>query len=214
MTSTNRTRRALLARLAALPLAGALVAVANGFQAGGLRATRAEASPSVQVSSAWAALAAGGHVAMIRHAEAPGTGDPPHFRLDDCATQRNLSDGGRAQADRIGAAFRENSVPVGPILTSGWCRCIETATLAFGAAEVWPPLHSFFQDGATEAEQTAETRARVAAWAGPGTLVLVTHQVNITALTGIFPSSGEIIVLRPSPETADGQMVVGRVFIR
>ena len=96
------------------------------------------------------------------------------------------------------------------MLSSGWCRCIETATIAFGTAEVWPPLHSFFRDAGAEAAQTAEVRARVAAWDGPGTLVLVTHQVNITALTDIFPAAGEIIVLAPVAERAFGFSIVGR----
>lgn len=210
---TARSRRALLRRLAAAPLAGALAFLAAGAGRRGV-VDPAEASPGRQAGDIWAALASGGHVAMIRHAEAPGVGDPPAFRLDDCSTQRNLSDGGRAQADRIGAAFRDTGVAVDLVLTSGWCRCIETATRAFGGAAVWPALHSFFQDGSTETEQTAETRAGVAAWAGPGSLVLVTHQVNITALTGIFPASGEVIVLKPLPERPEGFVVVGRAVVR
>jgi phosphohistidine phosphatase SixA len=133
--------------------------------------------------------------------------------LEDCATQRNLSDEGRAQAVRIGEAFRTNGVAVDQVLSSGWCRCIDTAVLAFETAEVWPPLHSFFGDAGTEPTQTAETRARVAAWTGPGTLVMVTHQVNITALSGIFPDSGEVIVLAPAPDQPAGFVVVGRMTV-
>src|SRR5688500_5049359 len=177
----------MLQLVMALPLAGAL-ALAD------------HPSTTEAAGTAWDALRAGGQVALIRHAAAPGTGDPAEFVLEDCSTQRNLSGGGQAQAARLGQAFRANGVRVDQVLTSGWCRCVETATIAFGAAEVWPALHSFFRDAGTEAEQTAEVRARVAAWDGPGTLVLVTHQVNITALTDIFPAAGEVIVLAPAAE--------------
>ena len=194
------TRRSMLRLVTALPLAGAL-------------ALAGRASAALEAAgSAWDALREGGRVALIRHADAPGTGDPPSFVLEDCSTQRNLSEGGKAQAARLGAAFRANGVSVDQVLTSGWCRCIETATIAFGTAEVWPPLHSFFQDTGTEEAQTDEVRARVAAWGGPGTLVLVTHQVNITALTDIFPAAGEIIVLAPS-ERGSGFSIVGRVTV-
>lgn len=189
-----------------LRLAGALPLVGLLALAGRPPTTRAE-------SSAWDALEAGGHVALIRHADAPGTGDPPNFVLEDCSTQRNLSSGGQAQAARLGAAFRDHGVSVDQVLTSGWCRCIETATIAFGTAEVWPPLNSFFRDVGTEAAQTAEVRARVAAWDGPGTLVLVTHQVNITALTDIFPAAGEIVVLAPAAGRGFGFSIVGRVTV-
>ena len=184
----------------ALPLAGLLALAAR--------------PPTIWAENpAWDALKAGGHVALIRHADAPGTGDPSNFELDDCSTQRNLSGGGQAQAGRLGAAFRAHGVSVDEVLTSGWCRCIETATIAFGTGEVWPPLHSFFRDAGTEAAQTAEVRARVAAWDGPGTLVLVTHQVNITALTDIFPAAGEIVVLAPAAERGFGFSIAGRVTV-
>lgn len=208
MASRQRavTRRLMLRLATALPLAGAL-ALAG-------RPPTIQAAQTVQAAGAvWDALHEGGKVALIRHADAPGTGDPPNFVLEDCSTQRNLSAGGQAQAGRLGAAFRSNGVSVDQVLTSGWCRCIETATIAFGMAEVWPPLHSFFRDAGTEAAQTAEVRARVAAWEGPGTLVLVTHQVNITALTDIFPAAGEIIVLAPAAERGFGFSIVGRVAV-
>jgi broad specificity phosphatase PhoE len=95
----------------------------------------------------WSALARGGTVALIRHARAPGTGDPAGFRLDACSTQRNLSEDGRAQAGRLGQAFRDNAVPVGRVLSSRWCRALDTARLAFGdRTEPFPDLDSFFSD--------------------------------------------------------------------
>ena len=185
-------RRGLVRLAAVLIVAIALSAVVG----------HGTAAPAPATEAAWDALRAGGTVALIRHALAPGTGDPPGFALEECATQRNLSDEGRAQATRIGEAFRAHGVAVDRVLSSGWCRCIDTAILAFGAVEAWPPLHSFFGDAGTEAVQTDEARAGVATWTGPGTLVLVTHQVNITALSGVYPASGEMVVMRKGKDGA------------
>ncbi|MGH2688505.1 MAG: histidine phosphatase family protein [Actinomycetota bacterium] len=146
----------------------------------------------------WALLKGGGQVVVMRHASTdPGVGDPPGFRLEDCATQRNLSPKGREEARRVGAAFRARGIPVGRVLSSRWCRCLETARLAFGAAEPWPPLNSFFDDRRREPEQTRSVRALAGERPGTGNVVLVTHQVNISALTGVFPAPGEIVVLTP-----------------
>jgi len=146
----------------------------------------------------WDLLKAGGQVAVIRHASTvPGFGDPPGFRLDDCATQRNLSGAGREEARRIGEAFRDRGVPVGRVLSSRWCRCLETARLAFGKAEPWAPLDSFFDDRSRGPEQTRRVRRLAGERPLSGNLILATHQVNSTALTGISPSQGEMIVLTP-----------------
>jgi phosphohistidine phosphatase SixA len=154
----------------------------------------------------WDLLKAGGQVAVIRHSSTePGLGDPPGFRLDDCATQRNLSAAGREEARRIGAAFRDRGVPVGRVLSSRWCRCLETARLAFGTAEPWAPLDSFFDDRSREPEQTRQVRMLAGNSPPSGNLILVTHQVNITALTGISPAQGEMVVLTPS---GDGNFTV------
>ncbi len=148
--------------------------------------------------SLWALLRQGGQVVVIRHASTePGIGDPPGFRLHDCATQRNLSASGREQAQRIGEAFRTRGIPIGQVLSSRWCRCLETARLAFGSAEAWHPLDSFFDDRSREPEQTRAVRAKAGERPVSGNLILVTHQVNITALTGIAPGQGEIVVLMP-----------------
>lgn len=167
------------------------------------------AGPASATEAAWESLRAGGTVALIRHARAPGTGDPPGFRLEDCSTQRNLSDEGRAQARRLGDTLQSRGVTVARALSSRWCRALDTARLAFGNTMLpFAPLDSFFGDRKTEAEQTRAVREDIARWQGPGVLALVTHQVNITALTGIFPAEGEMIVLRPR---ADGFDVVGRI---
>lgn len=158
----------------------------------------------------WDQLRTGGLVVLLRHAHAPGTGDPPGFRADDCMTQRNLSDEGRAQAARLGALFREYGVPVGRVLSSRWCRAIDTARIAFDTADIAPSLDSLFGRRDRAESQNAETRALIRAEARPGTnLVLVTHNANIAALTGLSPADAEAIVVR----LADGDRidVVGRL---
>lgn len=145
----------------------------------------------------WKMLRNGGFVILIRHAAAPGTGDPPDFDVNDCTTQRNLSQGGREQSKALGEAFRRGKVPVLRVLSSQWCRCRDTARLAFGSYEEFPPINSFFPTPEREAGQTAETLGYLRRQdLSGGNLILVTHQVNITALTGVFPSQGEIIVTR------------------
>ncbi len=135
--------------------------------------------------------------AIMRHALAPGTGDPSNFALDDCTTQRNLSDRGRDQARSIGAAMRAAGVSVDRILTSKWCRCVETADLlGLGAVTEEPAINSFFADRSTAEAQTAATRDLLAALPSDQTAMLVTHQVNITALIDAFPQSGEVFVLK------------------
>lgn len=156
-------------------------------------------APAGAEEAAWEALRRGGWVVLLRHALAPGTGDPPGFRLEDCTTQRNLSAEGKSQARRIGEAFRRHGIPVERVFSSRWCRCRETAALAFGAFEPHPALDSFFADSAREKEQTEGLRRLVAEYPPVrGNLVLVTHQVNITAYTGVFPASGEMVLVKLS----------------
>ena len=158
------------------------------------------ASPATtdQPEALWGLLRGGGQVVVMRHATTdPGVGDPPGFRIDDCATQRNLSESGREEARRVGGAFRVRRVPIRRVLSSRWCRCLETARLAFGTAEPWPPLDSFFGDRSREPEQTKAVHQLVGERPGTGNLILVTHQVNIRALTGLFPAPGEMIILTP-----------------
>ncbi len=150
-----------------------------------------------------------GSVGLLRHARAPGTGDPPGFRPGDCATQRNLDDAGREQARRIGARLREAGVRA-RVFSSAWCRTRETAELlALGPVEILPALNSFFGDGSEGPEQTAAVR-RFLRSHGQEAVILVTHQVNVTALTGVFPGDGEMVVMRPGP---DGHVVAGRLAL-
>lgn len=172
--------------------------------------TAAHADASAQEAALWAALREGGHVALMRHALAPGTGDPPGFRVDDCTTQRNLSAAGRAQARAIGARFRANGIAAAVVFSSQWCRCLDTArALSLGEVKPHPALNSFFTSRGEEADQTRAARALIAEQSEAGTpLVLVTHQVNITALTGVFPASGELIVMRVE---GDALSLAGRI---
>lgn len=163
---------------------------------------------SASEDAPWNALRRGA-VVLFRHAIAPGVGDPSGMRLDDCATQRNLDAAGRRQAIGIGEAFRAKDIPVGAVLTSEWCRARDTAELAFpGRAAAEPIFNSFFGDRSTAAAQTDAARAVLLGWRGPGALVVSTHQVNITALTGIVPASGEGVVLEARDDTLT---VIGRV---
>lgn len=163
--------------------------------------------------SVWKQLQAGGNVLLMRHAQTePGTGDPPGFTLGDCRTQRNLSSEGRAQARRTGEAFRSRGVVLSEVRTSAWCRCVDTATLAFDNATVWPALNSFFGAPDRGDAQTGQVKEIVGTVRPPRNLMLVTHQVNMTALTGESVASGEIFVVRPGGK--DGQLqVVGRLKI-
>jgi phosphohistidine phosphatase SixA len=162
---------------------------------------------SAMAADAWAELARPGAMVLFRHATAPGVGDPSGFKLDDCATQRNLDERGRAEARRLGEQFRSRKIAVGAVLTSQWCRTRETAHLAFGSqVRDEPAFNSFFGLPAEgRAAQTAQARAVLARWRGPGALVVVTHQVNITALTGVGAASAEGVVVRPA---ADGSLQV------
>jgi broad specificity phosphatase PhoE len=147
----------------------------------------------------WRLLAGGGQVVLIRHAiTTPGVGDPPGMRLDDCATQRNLDEEGRRDARRLGDAFRTRRIPVERVLSSPWCRCLETARLAFGRAETWEPLSNLFGRSERRTKQVEEMRRLVGERPPSGNLVLVSHGSTIVALTGVSPAPAELVVVTPS----------------
>ena len=160
---------------------------------------------------AWEALVKGGHVAVIRHGNAPPGygGDPPGFRFDDCKTQRNLDDRGREQARALGEAFRKHGVRVDRILSSPVCRCQETGQLmAIGSVETsWALL----PDTGPSPVRFLELKEMVSSWRGPGTLVLVTHGLAVRPLTGFVPEQAETVVLQPAPENPRGGRLVGRI---
>jgi broad specificity phosphatase PhoE len=159
----------------------------------------------------WEALRAPGSVVVLRHSYAPGAFDPPTARLDDCSTQRNLDASGRAQAARIGEAFRRRGIAVGPVLSSPRCRCLDTARLAFGHVQSWWPLGGALRDAELRARQLAEIRRMIASHAGPASLVLVTHGSVITDLTGLDVRMGAFVVLRRGAD--GGHAVAGRLDV-
>ncbi|HPU52632.1 MAG TPA: histidine phosphatase family protein [Burkholderiaceae bacterium] len=161
-------------------------------------AQRAPEVPMLSMAQAAAMLAGGGHVLMMRHAATePGVGDPPGYRLDDCRSQRNLSAEGQAQARAIGETLRRARVPLDDVRASQWCRCRDTAQLAFGEHAVWTPLNSFFDArGDERARHTDPVWALVGAYRGVSNPMLVTHQVNITAASGVYPAPGQIVALQ------------------
>ncbi len=146
----------------------------------------------------WTLLKGGGQVILIRHAiTTPGAGDPPGMRLDDCRTQRNLTDEGRRDARRVGEVFRARGIPVDRVLSSPWCRCLETGRLAFGAAEPWQALSNLYGRSEARAEQVRQMRALVGERHTGGNVVLVSHGSTISALTGVMPAPAEMVVVTP-----------------
>jgi len=162
---------------------------------------------------AWAALRGDGHVALIRHAQAPGAaGDPADYKLDDCTSQRNLSEQGRAEAQALGARFRMQQVKVGQVVSSQWCRCKQTAELMnIGAVEDAPTFNNAFVLNTMRDELTAGARTMIDAWRGPGTLVVVTHGENILLMLGLRPREAEVIVVAPDPTSQKKMRLIGRI---
>jgi broad specificity phosphatase PhoE len=168
--------------------------------------------PSVLAAEAvWDVLRVPGAVVVVRHSYAPGTFDPPNARLDDCTTQRNLDERGRAQAVKMGEAFKQNGIEVGAVLSSPRCRCLDTARLAFGRVEAWGPLQGALADRDLRRRLVERIRARIAEHRSGLPLVLVTHGSVVTDLTGLDTQMGEFVVLRPA---ADGShTVAGRLHV-
>jgi hypothetical protein len=162
---------------------------------------------------AWEALRGDGHVALIRHASAPGApGDPAGFRLDDCNTQRNLSEQGRSEARALGDQFRLHKVRVGRVVSSQWCRCRETAELMnIGHVEDAPTFNNAYRGGGPRDKLTAGAHAVIAGWRGPGTLVVATHGQNILGLLGFHPAEGEVVVVAPDPASENKMRLIGRI---
>ncbi|MGH1441296.1 MAG: histidine phosphatase family protein [Cellvibrionaceae bacterium] len=141
-------------------------------------------------------------IAIMRHALAPGTGDPDNFTLGQCNTQRNLSTKGREQAKQIGERFRKYGITSADIYSSEWCRCMDTATeLALGDVMTLPIINSFFRRNERAIEQTEALKGWLLERYNKRPKILVTHQVNMTSLTGVFPRSGEIVFIRVEPNT-------------
>ena len=146
---------------------------------------------------AWNLAQKGNKIILIRHALAPGGGDPAGFKIYDCNTQRNLSKKGINQSKKIGKLFKKNKVPLDQVLSSQWCRCKDTAKYAFGDYKEFNALNSTFQSpyNKNEGKQLKELYNYVKKWNGKGkNLVLITHYSIITAVTTAVPSSGEMVI--------------------
>ncbi len=164
------------------------------------------ATPAAANEDVWSLLKQGGQVVLLRHAiTTPGVGDPPGMQLDDCSTQRNLTEAGREDSRRLGAAFRARGIRVDRVLSSPWCRCIETARLAFDAAEVWEPLGNLFGRAERREQQVREMRALAGERRSGDNLVMVSHGSTILALTGVNPGTAEMVVVTPQ---GDGRFAV------
>jgi phosphohistidine phosphatase SixA len=162
--------------------------------------------------AAWAALRRGA-IALVRHADAPGTGDPPGWRLGDCTTQRNLSAGGRADARALGDALRARRIPITRVISSPWCRCVDTARLMdVGPVQTEPAFSNAFVLSDRREELADAGLAVLRGWKGPGTLLVVSHGSNIMALTGRNPASGEMVVV--SLDAQGALRVQGTVLVR
>jgi broad specificity phosphatase PhoE len=171
----------------------------------------ASASDAHATDAIWEALRTPGSVVVLRHSYAPGTFDPPTARLDDCSTQRNLDESGRAQARRVGEAFRQHGIAVGTILSSPRCRCLDTARFAFGPPQPWMVLQGALRDEALRQQQLVAIRQRIAEHVSGPPLVIVTHGSVVTDLTGLNVRMGSFVVMR---RMADGRhAVVGELFV-
>ncbi|HEV7255524.1 MAG TPA: histidine phosphatase family protein [Mesorhizobium sp.] len=167
------------------------------------------ALPAQATEAGWALLREGGQVVLLRHARAPGVSDPANFDVENCATQRNLSDAGESQARRIGALFAARAAPTERVLSSRYCRALDTARIAFGEELVEPfaPLDRFSRNELGE-KTLAEVLGLASSFTGSGNFVMVTHAENISALTGQSAREGEAVIVRAEGE---GLRVIGRV---
>ena len=143
-----------------------------------------------------AALEDGKKIVFIRHAIAPGNGDPDDFDINDCSSQRNLSEKGRNQSKKIGDFFRINKIKIDTVLSSEWCRCKDTAKLAFGNFKTFSALNSFYEArfAKNKSEQIKELRNFIRNWEDDSNLIIVTHFVVISTLLNKGVSSGEMII--------------------
>jgi broad specificity phosphatase PhoE len=160
--------------------------------------------------AAWQALREGKAFLLLRHTTAPGTGDPEGFRLGDCSTQRNLSDKGRQEARRWGKLLVRRKVEQPRLYTSNWCRAQDTAMeMGLGAVELLSALDSFFKDPESQVAQTGEMRKAIEKVPKDRPVIMVSHQVNIKALTGVSARDGEGLIIELP--LADPPKVLARI---
>ena len=141
-------------------------------------------------------LQKGGNLIFIRHAYAPGNGDPENFDINNCETQRNLSQSGRLQSKKIGNFFKENDIPIKLVISSEWCRCKETAKIAFENFQTFNALNSFYETrfAKNRSKQIKDLKNFINNWDSDSNLIIVTHYVVISALLSRGTSSGEMII--------------------
>ena len=141
-------------------------------------------------------LKEGGKIVMIRHAYAPGNGDPDNFSIEDCSTQRNLSKKGIDQSKVIGDFFKNNMIPIDTVLSSEWCRCKDTALHAFKEFKTNSFLNSFYElrFHKNKDEQIMQLKDFIKKWKGKKNLILITHYVVISEIFNVSPISGEMII--------------------
>lgn len=212
-------RSALTASLAALAAAATGPGGLFGTRAARAASSTAEVEPKSRVGRGARASEAANQVlhsgrvtVLLRHAHTgPGIGDPADFRLGDCTTQRNLDTTGRVQARAIGAWFRARRLEPASVRSSRWCRCLETATLAFGHVDPWQALDSIFRHASRGAASASQLRQVLSGLPSERFDVWITHQVNITELTGDDIRMGEAFVVRPAaPGAGVALKVIGR----
>ena len=156
--------------------------------------------------SAWSLLEEGSKIVFIRHAYAPGGGDPDNFAIEDCSTQRNLNQQGIDQSISMGQEFSKRNIPIQQVYSSQWCRCKDTASFAFGDYQELKSLNSTFEGKYRQNHQRQmnELKAMIASWDDTeGNLILVTHYVIIGGALGYYPSSGELVITNKSLEVLD-----------
>ena len=172
-------------------------------------------SSAVAQDDGWALLRQPGHVVFMRHSDAPGSGgfgDPEGFRLEECATQRNLSEEGRAHARRTGEAFAKHGIAFDRVLASPWCRCKETALLATDReAELFAPLSNLVGRHEYRESQIKDLKAYLAGLDDNTRVLLVTHGIVVNALAGVSLDSGEMVILKRGPEGEP--VIVGRLKV-
>ena len=172
-------------------------------------------SSAVAQDDRWALLRQPGHVVFMRHSDAPGSGgfgDPEGFRLEECATQRNLSEEGRAHARRTGEAFAKHGIAFDRVLASPWCRCKETALLATDReAELFAPLSNLVGRHEYRESQIKDLKAYLAGLDDNTRVLLVTHGIVVNALAGVSLDSGEMVILKRGPEGEP--VIVGRLKV-
>ena len=153
-------------------------------------------APAIASDKILNSLKEGGNLIFIRHALAPGNGDPDNFNISDCSTQRNLNAKGISQSKRIGLFFKNNNISIDKVLSSEWCRCKDTARIAFGNFQTFNALNSFYEKkfADNELKQLNDFYKYIENLRDDKNLIFVTHYVVILSILGVGTSSGEIII--------------------